>query len=579
MNRKAFFIFIVIFSFQFISCIQEIKERVIVFEIKFKKTIIDLFERDSIFENIIQPTTFHPDEFSEQGRVYYYIKVFGLMKYCTNEKINHNINTRFLQNYETIKNATNREQFNNLINEVFLLSNFDNVNNTNIDWLNNTTYFDDNTINHILTIYSTFMNSKNSCLSQNNIGLVKVKDKDKPQDFDSLFPSEATRIWGLANYWNYINYFWVYKPLMDANWDSVLYSQIPNFIVANDAKEYNLAVLKLVAFTDDNHSILRSEIIANEIFGSNIPNFKMKKIDDIFVVKECLTNRTYTPSDTLIKPGDIIHAINGVAVNELYDSLKNYVASSNEWTKSRNINFRILRSLQKNNQITFSRNCKTDTVNLTYFHYHDYLKYKESIENKQNQLPVIIKKETGYVHIDDIHSNNFNKTMKELSKAKNIILDVRGYPNKNVSSLLVYHLLPPNTNFFKSTYPDIHNQGFIKVEKGHVVGKKHAFVNKRIVVLVDETTQSAAEFLVMALQQLNNVTTIGSYTSGADGNVIIWNFPGKIESYLSGIGILYPDNTITQRKGIKIDYIIEPTVEDYQAGKDAILDYAYSFLE
>ncbi|MDR2979525.1 MAG: hypothetical protein LBV02_03675 [Bacteroidales bacterium] len=103
--------------------------------------------------------------------------------------------------------------------------------------------------------------------------------------------------------------------------------------------------------------------------------------------------------------------------------------------------------------------------------------------------------------------------------------------------------------------------------------EKHAFSDKKIIILVNEDTQSEAEFLVMALQQCGNVTTVGSHTAGSDGNVIYWKFPGGITSTLSGIGILYPDNTITQRIGIKIDHLIESTIKDYQRKKDAILDF------
>ncbi|MDR2979526.1 MAG: hypothetical protein LBV02_03680 [Bacteroidales bacterium] len=218
-------------------------------------------------------------------------------------------------------------------------------------------------------------------MSQNKLGQIKVNDHDKPDDFDISYPCEATRVWGLANYWNYINYFGVYKPLINADWDSVLYSQISDFISARDAEEYNLAVLKTVAFTDDNHSIVRSKSIDQDLFGAYVPNFRMKKIGDTFIVTKHRTSRNYVPSGTLIKQGDILYSLNGIAINELYDSLKNYFAASNEWSKSRNVNPYILCSFMVKNQIVFSRDDKMDTIEIYFSKYYDYNAYEDSINS------------------------------------------------------------------------------------------------------------------------------------------------------------------------------------------------------
>jgi hypothetical protein len=53
--------------------------------------------------------------------------------------------------------------------------------------------------------------------------------------------------------------------------------------------------------------------------------------------------------------------------------------------------------------------------------------------------------------------------------------------------------------------------------------------------------------------QTANVTTIGSQTAGADGNVSTIEFIGGYNVYMSGTGIFYPDKMETQRKGVKVD--------------------------
>jgi hypothetical protein len=62
----------------------------------------------------------------------------------------------------------------------------------------------------------------------------------------------------------------------------------------------------------------------------------------------------------------------------------------------------------------------------------------------------------------------------------------------------------------------------------------------------------------MIFQTANNVNN-WSQTAGADGNVS--EFIGGYNVYMSGTGIFYPDKMETQRKGVKVDIEILPTIK------------------
>ncbi len=82
----------------------------------------------------------------------------------------------------------------------------------------------------------------------------------------------------------------------------------------------------------------------------------------------------------------------------------------------------------------------------------------------------------------------------------------------------------------------------------------------------------------MCLQTGDNVTTIGSQTSGADGNASLIEMAGGEKTMITGIGIFYPDKTETQRKGIKIDLIVKPTIKGIIEGKDEVLEKAIELV-
>ncbi len=47
---------------------------------------------------------------------------------------------------------------------------------------------------------------------------------------------------------------------------------------------------------------------------------------------------------------------------------------------------------------------------------------------------------------------------------------------------------------------------------------------------------------------------------------------------ISGIGIYYPDGTETQRKGVKIDVVVNPTIKGIKAGRDELLEKAKEMI-
>ena len=93
-------------------------------------------------------------------------------------------------------------------------------------------------------------------------------------------------------------------------------------------------------------------------------------------------------------------------------------------------------------------------------------------------------------------------------------------------------------------------------------------------ILIDEISQSQAEYTTMALRAAPGAIVIGSTTAGADGNVSPIPLPGGLSTMISGIGIFYPDKRPTQRIGIVPDIEVHPTVAGLREGRDELLEAA-----
>src|SRR6185369_16469723 len=133
-----------------------------------------------------------------------------------------------------------------------------------------------------------------------------------------------------------------------------------------------------------------------------------------------------------------------------------------------------------------------------------------------------------------------------------------------LGQLLADHQSP----FARFTQGDLTNPGAfhwgpgnisLQPQQPHYVGK--------IVILVDEVSQSQAEYTTMAFRTAPGAKVVGSTTAGADGNVSDIPLPGGLRSMISGIGVFYPDKRPTQRIGIVPDVEVRPTIAGIRAGR------------
>lgn len=187
----------------------------------------------------------------------------------------------------------------------------------------------------------------------------------------------------------------------------------------------------------------------------------------------------------------------------------------------------------------------------------------------------VINDSIGYINLRYLEVPEINGMMSKLLKLDKLIIDIRNYPNGVLYELSKY-LNPNPSEFVKIFIPNIVHPGeFIWWDFPLLTGTDNIkYYKGHIVLLVNENTQSHAEFTTMCLQTASNVTTIGSMTAGTDGNVSMITLPGGIDTYFTGIGIEYPDGTPTQRVGVKIDTIIKPKLEDLEKRIDRLLEYA-----
>jgi C-terminal processing protease CtpA/Prc len=135
-------------------------------------------------------------------------------------------------------------------------------------------------------------------------------------------------------------------------------------------------------------------------------------------------------------------------------------------------------------------------------------------------------------------------------------------------------LVDKPSDFVRFTIGDMANPGAFHWRAKLTLTPREPRYKGKLMILVDETTLSQAEYTAMAFRVAPGAVVLGGTTAAADGNVSPIPLPGGLRSMISGIGVFYPDKRPTQRVGIVPDVAVKPTIAGIRAGRDEVLEEA-----
>ncbi|MDR2270152.1 MAG: hypothetical protein LBF27_04520 [Sphingobacterium sp.] len=375
------------------------------------------------------------------------------------------------------------------------------------------------------------------------------------------------RLLGLFRYWNAMQYFNPNQKLSEQPWDQVLTDFIPLFVGAETKASLDGTYLKLFSKINDTHAFsYLSDYYHKGIFGPRGVGFTSDFIQDQLVVTRLSDDQFKNGQE--LQVGDIIMEIAGEPISGMIDSLKPYVAASNESALKRDLPSRMLRTADSLLMLKIHRDGKESVFYIP-------TRAIESIKYSDAESKPAIRKMKGGILIVDIgvfKDSDTQRLKDSLQGQRGLILDYRNYPSASMHDELRDMIFPSEKDFVRFSTSKGMRPGLFKytdpVRAGAVNPK--AFTGK-IVILVNERAQSASEFQVMAFRTIPGSMVVGSQTAGADGNISWLPLPLGYSTAFSGIGVYYPDKSETQGIGIVPDKIIYPTIKGIRKHQDEVL--------
>lgn len=433
--------------------------------------------------------------------------------------------------------------------------------NFNLSWTQDSEIFNSELTAKLKYIEENRFQGENFYITVEPVGKIKVTNEPIYQNFS--YPSEEYRLLGLFKYWNIIEYFYPYKYLTDQKWDSVLTEMIPKFRSVSNKDEYHSLVKELVAKLDDTHAWIS--------FNGEVPKYlpiKISNIDNKAVVSGFYNDSLAKINN--LKLGDVLLKIDEVDIQKETEKKSKYIAGSNANIKIRQTYNEILLGKDSSATLTIERNNLIEKIKVNRYDFDDFKYWDNLTTIKTKSINEII----GYINMASVKGADVSNIFKSFENKKAIIIDLRNYP-AFIYKLLSRHLNSEKRDFSKVYSPNMNYPGMFSFKDNLQTGiKNNKNFKGKVILLVNEESISRSEFTVMALQTADNVITIGNQTAGADGDVVVFDYIGGYKTAISGNGIMYPDNTETQRKGIKIDIEIRPTINGLRQGRDEILEKA-----
>jgi C-terminal processing protease CtpA/Prc len=240
-----------------------------------------------------------------------------------------------------------------------------------------------------------------------------------------------------------------------------------------------------------------------------------------FIENQLVVTDYYNPelkNDTGLNIGDIVTAIDGKKINKIVSDISIYYPASNEAARLRDIAADILRSQKDEIEVEYSQNgiCKTKKIQLYPGNELNIYRWFRKNDDKCYRL---LDNNIGYITLMSIKDSDIPVIKKEFINTRGIIIDIRNYPSAFVPFTLGSFFSTSSAPFVKFTHGNINNPGeFAFTDELVIPGTNNPYKGK-LIVLVNEFTQSQAEYTAMAFRAGDNTTIVGSTTAGADGNV------------------------------------------------------------
>ncbi len=368
----------------------------------------------------------------------------------------------------------------------------------------------------------------------------------------------SVRLGNIINTYNVFQHFYPYLDVVDIDWDRELEKALVQSYLDKSGNDHYITLEKFTSPLNDGHMYVNYRGIMN-IFT---PRITWEWIEDKLVITNVLDDQL------ALEVGDEVTHIDGKTSKQHFEETHSRISAGTKgWLDYKAKQKSLLGAF---NQKMIIR-VKGEDIELN----RPGTAYNEPPRQAMHER---INENVFYLNLSKIEMDTITQLLPDLVKAKSIICDLRGYPNRN--HMFLCHLLKEDDTSSswmqvpKIIYPN-HKDIFGYEEHGWFLRSKEPYLgDKQIIFLTNGQAISYAESYMGFIEGYDLATIIGQPTAGTNGNVNKFDLEGGFSISWTGMKVLKHDGSQHHGIGIIPDIYVSKTIEGLKSDKDETLEKA-----
>ena len=384
------------------------------------------------------------------------------------------------------------------------------------------------------------------------------------------YKDQSYRLLGLFRLWNAMEYNYPYLDILDENWHDLLPEYIDGMLDGKDQESYELTLASLSAKLQDAHiALYNSEYYIMEAGIYGVP-VEIMQAENQIVVSKVLKD------DCPLQAGDVIKELDGKNIEDVLKERMEYISVTTEDKFVNQIGRFLMRLNNPNIEVTVLRDEEEQTCKVK--GEMEYYLMQETAEKPYE----ILDGNIGLVNPAALQPKGLSSVMSQLESTDGLIIDFRQYPSDFIVYDLAEYLVDGVKPFLICTTSTESKPGIFSGNvkySGRAENSNTELYEKPVVILMNEKTQSLAEYTIMSVRNGENVTVMGENSVGSNGDVTYLPLPGGINMMFTSQGIYTPEGGQTQRIGLSPDIEVHLTIEGIREGRDELMEAAVKYIK
>lgn len=390
--------------------------------------------------------------------------------------------------------------------------------------------------------------------------------EERPRNWRATPAERAVRFAVLIEAWNTLNHHYPYFDVTETDWVAALPPALDKAATDATAEDFWRTLAMMHAKIKDGHGW---------IGGPGAPMVMPQPYSTEWAGDEIVIRRVADNVADRLSPGDVIEAIDGTSVRDLYAAVEPTICSATEQWKR----YRALSQIgwgPGKNEVTLSIRRGTSSLAV-------------ALPRDGHATPKMARPEDGselspgivYFNLDGTSLAALTTNLAKLSTAKGIVFDLRGYPADAGSAVLPY-LSDTNLKSAQWRVPIIARPNYQRVRfnvSNWNLPPQRPRLTSNIAFLTDGRAISYAESCMGIVEAYKLGEIVGAATAGSNGNITSVQLPAGYNVSWTGMQVLKHDGSRHHGVGILPTVPVTPTKEGLAAGRDEVLERAIEVVK